>query len=46
MADFPILLAIALLVRGRPAWRTGVLVAFGGLSAVAAVAFAHAVWIA
>ncbi len=46
MADFPILLAIAALIRDRPSWRTGVLVGFGALSALAGAAFAHAVWIA
>ncbi len=46
MGDFPVLLAIAALVRDRPGWRTGVLVAFGSLSAVAGVAFAHNIWIA
>lgn len=46
MADFPLLLALAALVGDRPAWRTGVLVSFGGLSALAGAAFAHAIWIA
>ncbi len=46
MADFPILLAIAALLRDRPGWRTGVLVSFGALSALAGAAFAHGVWIA
>jgi dolichyl-phosphate-mannose-protein mannosyltransferase len=46
MADFPILLAIAALIRDRPAWRTGVLVAFGALSALAGAAFSHGIWVA
>jgi hypothetical protein len=46
MADFPVLLALAAVLRERPSLRTGVLVGFGGLSALAAAAFAHGIWVA
>ena len=46
MDDFPIVLALAALTRERPRAREILLVAFGAVSAVAGVAFAHAVWIA
>jgi dolichyl-phosphate-mannose-protein mannosyltransferase len=46
LCDFPVLIAIALLIREHGRWRTGVLVALGGLSAAAGVAFARGVWIA
>lgn len=46
MADFPVLLAVAALLRDRPDRRTLVLGVFGALSAVAGIAFAHATWIA
>jgi hypothetical protein len=46
LSDFPVLIAIALLIREHQRFRTGVLVALGGLSAAAGVAFARGVWIA
>jgi dolichyl-phosphate-mannose-protein mannosyltransferase len=46
LTDFPVLIAIASLVQGRPALRTAVLVALGAASAVAGAAFARGVWIA
>ena len=46
LTDFPVLISIALLVREHPRVRTGVLVALGGLSAAAGIAFARGVWIA
>jgi hypothetical protein len=46
LADFPVLIALAAVVQGRPALRTGTLVALGALSAAAGVAFSRAVWIA
>jgi len=45
MTDFPVLIATAALVQGRPSLRTGVLVALGATSAIAGVAFARGVWI-
>src|SRR5262249_6284757 len=46
LTDFPVLIAVAALVQGRPALRTAVLVALGAASAVAGAAFARGVWIA
>jgi hypothetical protein len=46
MDDFPLLLAIVALIRDRPAWREGTLIALGALTAAAGIAFAHAIWIA
>jgi len=46
MDDFPIVLALAALTRERPRAREILLVGLGAVSAVAGVAFAHAVWIA
>jgi hypothetical protein len=46
MDDFPVVLALAALTRGRPAWRQGLLIGFGAATAVAGVAFAHGIWIA
>jgi hypothetical protein len=46
MVDFPVLIAGATLLSGRPQLRTGVLVTLGALSGVAGVAFAHAHWVA
>jgi hypothetical protein len=46
MDDFPIVLALAALTRDRPGRRDGLLIGFAALSAVAGVAFAHAIWIA
>jgi mannosyltransferase PIG-V len=46
LTDFPVLMALAAVVRERPSLRTGVLVGLGALSAVAGVAFSRGVWIA
>jgi len=46
LADFPIVLAVAALVQGRPRARQWVLVAFGAACAVASVAFSRGVWVA
>ena len=46
MVDFPLYLAAASLLQGRPALRTGTLVTLGAVSAVAGVAFAHKLWVA
>jgi hypothetical protein len=46
LTDFPVLIALASVVQGRPRLRTGVLVALGCLSAAAGVAFARGEWIA
>ena len=46
MVDFPVLIAGALLLSGRPSARTGVLVTLGALSAVAGVTFARKLWVA
>ncbi len=46
MVDFPVLIAGAALLSGRPAARTGVLVTLGALSAVAGVTFARKLWVA
>jgi hypothetical protein len=46
MVDFPVLIAGAALLGGRPGARTGVLVTLGALSAVAGVTFARKLWVA
>jgi len=46
IADFPLFLALAALVRSRPRARAALLVSFGALGGVAAVAFSRKVWIA
>jgi hypothetical protein len=46
MVDFPVLIAGATLVAGRPQLRTGVLVTLGAVTAVAGVAFGRAIWVA
>lgn len=46
MVDFPILMAGASLLGGRPALRTGVLVTLGAVTGVAGVAFARKLWVA
>jgi hypothetical protein len=46
MDDFPIVLALAALTRERPVARERLLLGFAAVSAVAGVAFAHALWIA
>jgi hypothetical protein len=46
LADFPVLIAIAAVIQGRPRLRTAVLVGLGASSAAAGVAFSRGVWIA
>ncbi len=46
LTDFPVLIALAAVVQGRPRLRTGVLVGLGALSAAAGIAFSREVWIA
>jgi hypothetical protein len=46
MVDFPLLMAGAALIQGRPQLRTGVLVTLGAVTAAAGVAFARKLWIA
>jgi Mannosyltransferase (PIG-V) len=46
MVDFPLLLAGASLLAGRPALRTGTLVTLGAVTAVAGAAFARKLWVA
>jgi hypothetical protein len=46
LADFPVLIALAAVIQGRPGLRTGVLVGLGALSAAAGVAFSRGIWIA
>jgi hypothetical protein len=46
MVDFPVLIAGALLLAGRPALRTGTLVTLGAVGAVAGAAFARKLWVA
>jgi hypothetical protein len=46
LTDFPVLIALASVIQGRPRLRTGVLVGLGALSAAAGVAFSRDVWIA
>jgi len=46
LADFPLFLALASLTLDRPRARDAVLVMFAALGAVAAAAFARAIWIA
>jgi hypothetical protein len=46
MDDVPVVLALAALTRDRPLARERLLLGLGALSAVAGVAFAHAIWIA
>jgi hypothetical protein len=46
MANFPLFLALASVTATRPRLREAVLVGFGAVGGVAAVAFAHHVWIA
>jgi len=46
MTDFPLLIALAALVQGRPGLRTGVLVALGTLSGAAGLAFSRGIWVA
>jgi Mannosyltransferase (PIG-V) len=46
LADFPIFIALAALAVGRPRLRESLLVGFGSVGLLAAVAFAHGVWVA
>jgi hypothetical protein len=46
LGDFPLFLALALLLRDRPAARLWTLVAFAAIGGAAAAAFAHHVWVA
>jgi hypothetical protein len=46
LTDFPVLIAMASTVQGRPRLRTGVLVGLGAASAAAGIAFSRDVWIA
>ena len=45
LTDFPVLIALAAVIQGRPRLRTGVLVGLGALSAAAGIAFSRGVWI-
>jgi Mannosyltransferase (PIG-V) len=45
LANFPLFIALALLLRDRPRAREATLIAFGAVGAVAAVAFSRHVWI-
>lgn len=45
LADFPLLVALASVLAGRPRARAGVIGAFAALGGIAAAAFAHHVWI-
>jgi hypothetical protein len=46
MVDFPVLIAGAVLLAGRPALRTGTLVTLGAVGAVAGATFARKLWVA
>jgi Mannosyltransferase (PIG-V) len=46
LGDFPLFLALGLLLRDRPAPRNWTLGSFAAIGAVAAAAFAHHVWVA
>jgi hypothetical protein len=46
LADFPIFIALAVVVQSRPRLRETVIVSFGAVGLLAAVAFAHGVWVA
>ena len=46
LTDFPVLIALAAVVKDRPRLRTGVLVALGALSAAAGIAFSRGEWVA
>ena len=46
LVNFPLFMALAVLLAGRPRARQSVLVGFAAVGAVAAVAFARGVWIA
>jgi hypothetical protein len=46
LTDFPMLIALAAVIQGRPRLRTGVLVGLGALSAAAGIAFSRGIWVA
>jgi hypothetical protein len=46
MCDFPLVIALATLLQGRPRVRQWTLIGFASASAVAGVAFSRGVWIA
>lgn len=46
LTDFPVLIALAAVIRDRPSLRTGVLVGLGALSAAAGIAFSRGLWVA
>jgi Mannosyltransferase (PIG-V) len=46
LTDFPVLIALASIIQGRPRLRTSVLVGLGALSAAAGIAFSRAIWVA
>jgi Dolichyl-phosphate-mannose-protein mannosyltransferase len=46
LTDFPVLIALAAVVRDRPSLRLGVLIALGALSAAAGIAFSRGSWVA
>jgi hypothetical protein len=46
LTDFPVLIALASVLQGRPRARTTVLVALGALGAAAGIAFSRGEWIA
>lgn len=46
LIDFPLFLALAVLLAERPRLRTGVLCTFAAVGALAAAAFAHDIWVA
>jgi hypothetical protein len=46
LTDFPVLIALASVIQGRPHLRIGVLVGLGALSAAAGIAFSRGEWIA
>jgi mannosyltransferase PIG-V len=46
LADFPLFVALAAVLEGRPRLRTSVLLLFAAAAAVAAVAFSRKIWVA
>lgn len=46
LTDFPVLIALAAVIQGRPRLRTGALVALGALSAAAGIVFSRGEWVA
>jgi Mannosyltransferase (PIG-V) len=46
LTDFPVLIALAAVIRERPGLRTPILVSLGVLSAVAGIAFSRGIWVA